>query len=340
MMEQKDTLRELCEASAPAGFERPVTAIAARMLKELVDTVEVDRMGNLVGLLACGDLDAQTVLIDAHLDEIGFIVTGYEEGFVRFATLGGVDPRLLPAAEVLLLAPDGPVYGVVACLPPHVLSTEAREKVTPITELYIDTGGVEVAVGTPGVFDASFVGMGASMVSAKALDNRASFAVLLRALSLLPEIERLRDKPRRVHLMLCGSVQEELGLRGAKTAAFARQPERAVVLDVTFGRSEDTPPEKTFELGGGVCIGWGAECNRKLTESIVSVAKERGIPFQMEIMPMRTGTNASALQITGRGVAVANLSVPVKYMHSPVELVDTQDMENAARLLAEWVVSL
>ncbi len=339
MLDARDALAALCGIEAPAGFESAVTAKAAKLLEPLVDSCETDKLGNLLGRWACGEENAKTVLLDAHLDEIGFMVTGKEDGYLRFCAIGGVDERMLPAGEVTLLT-EPPTYGVVACLPPHVLSPEDREKAPRITELYIDAGGAEVPVGTVGTYRAKCFPLGEKMICAKSLDDRACFVAILRALELIPAVELLRGKKRSVNIVVCGSVQEELGTRGIGPAAYSVNPDYGVAVDVTYGRSPDTPREKTFELGSGPCVGMGPECDRRLSKRLAELAKERKIPYNLEIMPGRTGTNGGKLQTSRGGVVTAVLSFPVKYMHSPVEVMHLDDLENTARLLAEWVVSL
>lgn len=339
MLDIKNAIAALCDIGAPAGYESAVTERAAEMLAPFVDSVEVDKLGNLLGSWSCGDESAPTVLLDAHLDEIGFMVTGSEDGYLRFCAVGGIDERVLPAGEVVLLT-DPPAYGVIACLPPHVLTPEEREKSPSISELFIDAGGADVPIGTVGVYRAESFSLGEKRICAKALDDRACFVAILRALELIPAVELLRGKKRNVNIVVCGSVQEELGTRGIGPAAHSVNPEYAVVLDVTYGRSPDAPREKTFELGSGPCVGMGPECSRKLARRMEELAKENKIPYNLEIMPDRTGTNAGKLQIARGGVATAVLSFPVKYMHTPVEVMHLDDLENTARLLAEWVVSL
>lgn len=339
MLDMKNILKELCETSAPSGFEQPVADKAAELLSPFVDRVKTDRLGNVLGMLSCGEKDAKTVMLDAHLDEIGLMVTGQENGFLRFRTLGGVDPRMLPAREVILMT-EPPVRGYIACLPPHVMSAEDMNKAPEESDLYIDVGEAEVPAGTVGTFFAPLIELGQKKIAAKSMDDRACFAVILRALEIIPALELLSDKHRRVNIVVCGSTQEEMGGRGAVTAAFGVNPDYAAVLDVTFGRTPDSLKSKTFVLGGGPCIGVGPECDRTQTQRLKDIAREQKIPYQIEVLPGRSGTNATGVQTVREGVATCVLSVPLRYMHSPVETLDLDDIENTARLLAQWVVEL
>ncbi|MCL2031177.1 MAG: M20/M25/M40 family metallo-hydrolase [Oscillospiraceae bacterium] len=343
MLNVQNILTRLCARPGPSGRETTVSAAAAECLAPLVGRVETDRLGNVLGYLPCGEENAPVLLLDAHLDEVGVMVTAREEGYLRFRPVGGLDPRVMPAQRVRFLT-DPPVLGVVACLPPHIQTGEEQHTVQPLEELYIDTGGAEIPAGTMGVFDLSApfqagFALGARQFSAKSLDDRACFAVLLRALELLPAIELLRGRTRRADIVVCGSVMEETGRIGAETAAYGVQPDYAVVMDVGFGQSPDAPGDGTFKPGGGPILTLAPECSRRLSATLQSAAKEAGIPLQIEVCPRGSGTNASAYQISRRGVACAVLGVPLKYMHTPVETVHLNDIENAARLLAEWIAA-
>jgi endoglucanase len=331
-------LADLSGAAGPSGSEEEATARAAAWLRPLVDSVEIDRMGNLLGRRACGKPGARLFMLDAHLDEIGLIVTGREKGYLRFQTLGGIDPRMLPGREITLLT-DPPSGAVVTCLPPHVQEAGDADRAWPISELLLDAGLSEdraaslAPPGTRGVFTAEIFPLGDRQLSGRALDDRACFAVLLRTMELL------RGRALPVDVAVCGSVQEEVGLRGAGTAAFALAPDACVVVDVTHGATPDAPKHRVFKVGGGPCVGRGPGCHRGMAARLAELARALDIPHQIEVMEGRTGTNAWSVQTSGRGVATAMLSVPLKYMHSPVETLDRVDLENTAQLLAAYVLS-
>lgn len=335
-MDYRQILEQLCALSAPSGFEGPAARTAVRLLEPYVDEARVDRMGNVIGVRRCGRPGAPRLLLDAHLDEIGLIVTGHEEGFLRFAALGGVDPRMLPDREVLVLS-QPPLPGVVACLPPHIQSAEEMDKSQPIGELTIDVGlSQEEAVrrapiGTPIVYRAGCQPLGDRLLCGKALDDRSCFAVLLDV------AQRLAGEELDVDLYFLGSVQEETHSTGAITAAFGIVPQLCVAVDVTHGDSPDASKDKTFTLGGGPVIGLGPNCVRWMSGRMERVAGEQGIAYQLEVMAGSSGTNGWPLQISGEGVATAVLSVPLRYMHTPVETVHVKDLEHTARLLAAFV---
>ena len=336
ILDYERILARLCALPGPSGFEEQAVRAAAELLRPLTDEVYTTRLGSVVGVRRCGRENASRLLLDAHLDEIGLIVTGHEEGFLRFAPLGGVDPRMLPDREVVLLA-GPPVCGVVACLPPHVQTAGEMDKSLPIKELVIDVGLSQEAaeqripIGTPAVYRGGCAPLGEELLCGKALDDRAGFAVLLDVL------ERLRGKELNVDLYVLGSTQEETRSAGAVTAAYEIAPRMCVAVDVTHGDSPDASNNETFQLGGGPVIGVGPNCAASMSGSLKALAKQHEIPFQIEVMPGSSGTNAWPIQISREGVETAVLSIPERYMHTPVEAVNRQDLENAAKLLAAFV---
>ncbi len=253
-MDYEEVLKHLCALPGPSGFESPVAQAAAELLRTLVDEVRVDRMGSVVGLRRCGKENAPRLLLDAHLDEIGFLITGHEDGYLRFAPLGGVDPRMLPDRELTILT-QPPRLGVVACMPPHVQTAEDMNKPQPIKDLYIDVGLSQeeaerlIPVGTPAVYRAGCTRLGDKLLCGKSLDDRSCFAILLDAL------ERLKGEKLDVDVYVLGSTQEETHSTGAITAAYGIVPELCVAVDVTHGDSPDGDKGKTFPLGGGPVIG-------------------------------------------------------------------------------------
>ena len=335
-MNYEETLSRLCALSAPSGFEGPAVQAAAELLRPLADEVYTTRLGSVVGVRRCGRDNAPKLLLDAHLDEIGFIVTGHEEGFLRFAPLGGVDPRMFPDREVVLLT-DPPIHGVVACLPPHVQSGEDMDKSLPIKDLYIDVGlsqeeaERQIPIGTPAAYRGGCTPLGEDLLCGKALDDRAGFAVLLDVL------ERLKGKELPVDLYVLGSTQEETHSTGAITAAYEIAPNLCVAVDVTHGDSPDASKHETFKLGGGPVIGVGPNCARSLSGRLEELAGELAMPVQIEVMSGSSGTNAWPIQVSREGVATAVLSIPERYMHTPVEVVSKKDLEDTAKLLAAFV---
>lgn len=338
-METKEMVAALCTLSGPSGFEGAAAQRCAQLLAPYMDEVHTDRLGNVIGQKSCHKPGAKKLLLDAHIDEIGLMVTGHEKGFLRFRAIGGVDPRMLPGRELKILT-EKPMPGVVAWLPVHLLSKESMEHSVKIQDLVIDAGlgeqeAVEkIPVGTPIVFADGCEEIQPGILCSKALDDRACFVVLLRALELL------KDRPLSVDLAVMGSVQEELGTRGAITGAYAVRPDYCIAVDVTHAKTPDAPREKAFDMGGGTAIGLGPNVNRWVGERLIKTAQAHEIKYQLEVMEGHTGTNAWPVQISREGVATGIVSVPVKYMHSPAEMLNTQDIESAAQLLAAFAAEL
>lgn len=336
-MDIKTTLSSLCLCSGPSGREGEPIRQAAALLRPLMDEVWEDRFGNIVGVRRCGREDAKRVVLDAHLDEVGLLITGAEEGFLRFRSVGGIDPRMLPNREITILS-EPPLFGLVAVLPPHVQKAGDASKSIPLSDLYIDAGltqdEAEKLIGTFAVPRGTFQVHLDHVVSSKALDDRAGFVTLLRAAELL------KETPLDVDLYILGSSREEIDYDGAGVAAFSLMPHCFVAVDVTHARTPDGPKEETFPAGKGPVIGIGPNISRWMSDRLTAKAEELEIPWAAEISGGCTYTNAWQVQTAREGVATAVLSLPLKYMHSPVETLDLNDLEGAAQLLAAFVKDL
>lgn len=340
-MELYDILEGLCGLGGPSGFEKPVAEAAKELLEPLMDQVSIDRLGSVIGVRRCGKPEAKRLLLDAHLDEIGLVVTGIEEGFLRFASIGGVDPRMLPARELTILTRPEPLFGVVACLPPHVQTAADHDKSVAIEDLRVDVGMTQeqaeksIPIGTPMVYREGCFRLAGDQVCGKSLDDRSCFAILLRTAELL------KGADLDVDLYIMGSVREEVSGTGAIVGTNAINPDWCVATDVTFGitpgLSEDEVPCK---LHGGPAIGVGPNMTWALTDRMVAKAKASGIPYQLEVMEGHTGTNGWHMQTCLEGIPTSVVSLPLKYMHSPIEVVSLEDMEQSARLLAAFVKDL
>ena len=338
-MNYEEVLNRLCGLSGPSGFEQAAAQAARELLEPLVDEVSVNRLGSVLGVRRCGKEHAPKLLLDAHLDEIGFIVTGHQDGFLRFATLGGVDPRMLPDREVTIMT-QPPMLGVVACLPPHIQSGSDMDKSIPVSESYIDVGLSQeeaekrIPIGTPITFRGSCFPLGEDLLCGKAMDDRACFAILLDVM------ERLQGKDLHVDVYVLGSTQEETSSAGAVTAAYGVAPEMCVAVDVTHGATPDAKKEETFPLGDGPVVGVGPNCVRWMSDRFTAIAEKLEIPSQIEVMSGHSGTNAWPLQISREGIATAVLSLPLRYMHTPLEVCSRKDLEETAKLLAAFVEDL
>jgi len=338
-LDMRNALERLSAQAAPSGFEGPAAQVAAELLRPLMDEVSIDRSGNVIGVRRCGKPNAKRLLLDAHIDEIGLMVVGIEEGFLRFRTIGGVDPRMLPDRELTILT-QPPIFGVVACLPPHVQKAGDSKMSVPISELMVDIGMSQkqaekaVPIGTPMVFRGGCISLGDKQLCGKAMDDRSCFVTLLRVAELT------QPAALDVDLYLVGSVSEEFTCLGAKTAAFAINPDWCVAVDVTHGATPDGQKDRTFPVGGGQAIGVGPNMTTWMTRRMIAKAEELELDYQLEVMAGHTGTNGWPMQISREGIATSVVSVPLKYMHSPVEVLNLEDMEHTAQLLAAFVRNL
>jgi len=329
---------KLCSLSGPSGFEAPVRDWIAEYVRPFADEIKSDAMGNLLAVKRCGRPEAKRLLLDAHMDEIGFIVTSVEDGFLKFANIGGVDPRMLPAREVRVLS-DPPLFGVIDTMPPHLLSDDEMGKTVDADKLRIDIGmGQEAALkvvspGTPVVYASSCEELGAHQLCGKALDDRSCVAIILKA------FEELSKKPLNVDVCCLISTQEEVGLRGAAVGAWNAAPDYAIVVDVTHAKTPDAKDVLT-DAGKGAAIGIGPNMNNAMTRDLFRLAEEKEIPHQAEVCPGNSGTNAAAIQISREGVATALLSLPLKYMHTPFETACCEDMEAVRRLIVAYAESV
>ena len=339
-MELRDLIIALASQTGPAGFERPAIEKARELLEPYVDEIRTDVLGNLIGVRRCGEKNAPMLLLDAHMDEVGLIVTGYEGGFLRFSNLGGVDDRILPATEVLILTKDGPLRGVIDVLPPHLLTDEEREKPLPREKLFIDAGFADeesakkrVPQGTPVSYATPCFAMGEHRLCGKSLDDRSCAAILIRAM------EKLAGKKLAADVAVNLAVQEEVGGRGATTGTYAVDPDYALAVDVTFASEPGSPPDKTCKIDCGAAIGVGAAASRAVSDRLIALAERRGIPYEIEVVGGYSGTDGDDIQVSRAGVATGVLSLPLRYMHTPAEVIDLRSAEAAADLVAAWVES-
>lgn len=336
-------LKTLCETPGISGREDPIRKVVVDALKPLVDTVSVDVMGN-VHASRKGRSGSPRVMIAAHMDEIGFMVRHIEEkGFLRLHPVGGWDARVMVAQRVLVHGRSGQILRgalMPAAKPIHLLSAEDANKPPRIEEFFVDLGLSEasvrehVEVGDMVTMDRTAERVGDTVVS-KTLDDRLSVFVLIEALRLL------QSKSLTAGVTAVATTQEEVGLRGATTAAYTVEPDIGIALDVTL--ANDFPGTATYEqvtrLGEGAAIKISDSsliCHPKLVRHFRDVAEAQGIKYQLEILP-RGGTDAGAIQRSRSGVPSFTLSVPTRYVHSVNEMAHVQDILGAIRLLAAYL---
>lgn len=336
-MNQIEVLTRLCETAAVSGFEHAGATVVADLLATFCDEVSIDAFGNVSARRLCGQESAPAVLLDAHFDQIGFLVTEVlDGGFVRFTEAGGVDPRMLLGCEVTLLT-SPPLYGIISCTPPHLQKAGEARKAVPMREMLIDTGLLDaktrIKVGTPIIFAEPMCQLSKDSITGKSLDDRAGI------MSILQTLEKLKEHTLAVDLYLQISVQEETTGLGAGIGMFRVQPQYAIAVDVGHAKTPDAPSDKTFDYGGGVMIGMGPNLHTPLTRALIKTAKAEGIAYQQEVMEGHTGTNAWAMQIAACGTAMALLSIPLRYMHTPIESVRLCDIDAVAELLFHFLRS-
>jgi putative aminopeptidase FrvX len=334
-----DLLRELCEAVGVPGREERLRAIVRREFAELVDEVRTDALGNVIGLRRGNS--GRRLTIHAHIDEIGFLVTHVEEegGFLRLTPLGGHDPRNMVAQRVKVMGVrdlDGVLHP--GQKPPHLLDAHERDKQCKIPEFFVDVGlPLEqvrelVPIGSPVVIHREFGRVG-DLVSCKALDNRLSVYVMLEALR--------RTGPVGFDIYAVATVQEEVGVRGAITAAYDAEPHVGIALDVTIAADIPGVPvqQQVTRLGRGTAIkvmDSYSISNPRVTAVLRDLAEARRIPYQMEILPLG-GTDAAAIQRSRTGVPVATISTPTRYVHTSIEAAHTADIEASIALTAAFL---
>jgi endoglucanase len=269
-----------------------------------------------------------------------------EQGYLKFRTIGGWDPIILVGQRVVLQTQKGAIYGVIGRTPIHLLDPQEREKAPKLEQLFIDIGAKDgkaakkiVEVGDVGVIASEPLKLQGNRLVVRGADDRLGAFVVAEAMRIAAE----KKKELKAALFSVATVQEEVGLRGAKTVAFGLDPAVGIAVDVGFATDHPgADPAKTGEakLGLGPIVAKGANINPKVNELLVSIAKKKRIKIQKEGIPGATGTDANVIQMTRAGVATGLVSIPLRYMHSPVEVLDTSDLEGSANLLAEFALSL
>lgn len=333
-MEIKETLKALCEADGVSGGELNASKAALALLAQYAPDASIDHFGNVTAFIGDKSNGKPTLLLDAHIDEIGLIVTYIDDkGFIKVANCGGIDRRLLLAQTVTIWGKK-PVKGVISTLPPHVASDS--DKAAKLEDIAIDTGFTKeqleeiVSLGDKITFDAEFSDLCGDKVTGKAIDDRSGVASILYALELL------RGAELKFNLAVQFAVQEEVGGRGAKIAAYNAEPDFAIAVDVSFARTPGVEAWKAGKMGDGAMIGVAAALDRDLSDRLIALAKERDIPFQREVMGGDTGTDADDIAATRSGVRTMLISIPQKYMHTPAEVVDLKDVKAVGALIAAF----
>jgi endoglucanase len=339
-------LKKLSELNGISGFEDEVRGFVADYVKMYADEAFIDSLGNVIAIKKGGD---KKFMVAAHMDEIGLVVKFIDDkGFIRFTPVGGWNERILPGTRVKIKGRNGWVPGVIGVKPPHLMKPEEAKQVLEIKDLYIDVGAssrdevlsLGIENGSPIVLDVTTTRLFGSRVTGKAFDDRSGLTVALKSFA--------DSEPRDVSFVLVATVQEEVGLKGAKTSAYGVSPDVALALDVTTANDVPgvDPQDAVVKLGAGPAVkimdgpaGRGMIANQRVLELLKKVAVERNIPIQAEVLPGGT-TDASIIQLNKEGVPAGVISIPSRYIHSGVEMIDLKDLENAYKLLLGFYESL
>lgn len=326
-------LEALCNAKGVSGAENEAAIIASEMLGKYMP-VSTDALGSVTGRK---EGKGPHILLDAHLDQIGLIVTAVDsDGFLKFTKCGGADRRVLTAAEVTVHGKEK-LFGVVTSTPPHLAKPEEASKALPFDAMAIDIALPKdkaeklVSAGDRVTFNGVYLQLLGNRISSPSVDDRAGVAAVLRCLEILEE------KGVDCNLSVMFSVQEETGGSGAKAAAFAAEADEAIAVDVSFASAPSVSAEKYASLGKGTMIGFAPSLDYAMSKKLEVIAKRESIPYQPEVMGGKTGTNCDDIQVAGKGVKTALLSVPIRNMHTACEVCDLGDIENTARLMAEYI---
>jgi len=341
--ESYEFLKCLLSIPGPSGYEGAAAKVWRTEAEKFAE-VRGDRMGNSFATLNGGG--APRVMLAGHIDEIGLMVTHVEDGgLLRFQGVGGWDPQVLVGQRVLLQTKNGEVPGVIGKKAIHVMESEERKKVSEIKSLWIDIGAKDgdeakerVRVGDVAVIDQDVLELPNGRIASRSLDNRMGAFVVLETLRLLSE-----EDPLAPEVVAVANVQEEIGLYGARGAAFSLDPDVAIAVDVTH--ATDTPGIPKNEhgdhaLGSGPVITRAANLSPIVTDGLIDTAEGEGISYTLEADSRSTSTDADAIQFTRAGIATGLVSVPNRYMHSPNEIVALEDLASCARLIAAYVKSL
>jgi endoglucanase len=339
-----DFLRRILETPSPSGFERPVQSLVREYLAPHAEQITTDLHGNvIVGANVKAPL---RVMLAGHCDQIGMLVQHVDaEGFLYAQTIGGWDAQVLIGQRMTVWTASGPVHGIIARKPIHLLTEDERKQVVKLKDLWIDIGAKDrddalknVRIGDPITLALGYQAMQNGFAYSPAMDDKCGLWVVVEAFRRAVEAGDLKCA-----LFTASTVQEEIGLRGAQTSAFSIDPQVGIAVDVTHATdcpTIDKKQEGDIKLGGGPVIYRGPNMNPVVTERLVKIATEANIPHQLAASGRATGTDANAIQVSRGGVATALVSIPNRYMHSPVEMISLEDIDRTADLLAAFARSV
>lgn len=337
-------LKAMEETASVSGFEQPVGRIIRARMKPFAHDITTDVHGNTI--VVRNPKGNPRVMLAGHYDQIGLMVRWVsDEGFIYFAPVGGIDPTVLPGTRVTIHSRKGPVEGVIGRKPIHLMKQEERGQAKiEIQDLWIDIGASnkeaalkQVAIADPVTYQLGLEMLGDDLITSPGLDDKVGAYVVMEALRLASKMTL------KCALYSVATVQEELGLRGARTSCYGIDPLVGIAVDVTHASDNPGADKKIcgeVTLGKGPVIDLGPNINPVLGELLIQTAKSKKIPYQVCAAPGATGTDANAMQISRSGVAAGLISIPNRYMHTQVEVVSLSDLDNSARLIAETVARI
>lgn len=351
-MKKKDLqfLEAMVATPSVTGTEQAVASLVRKRLANVASSIDTDVMGSVHARVKAAAKPKRgqtvpTVMVAAHMDEIGLMVHYVsDEGFLSVSAVGGVDAGLLPGLRVDVHTSKGPIRGVVGRMPIHLVPADDRKQVAPIDKLCIDTGlpaeDVKklVRIGDTITYGVGFEPFGKDCAVSRAFDDKAGVFVAMRVAE-----EVAAAHSAKVDYVCCATVQEEIGLRGGTTSAYGVNPDVAIAFDVTHATDYPGVEQAKFgkiELGGGPVIARGPNINPVVFDRLVAAAEACKIPYQIEAEPRVTGTDAGAMQIQRGGKAAGLVSLPLRYMHTPTEVINLSDVEGCIALLARFVCDL
>lgn len=320
-----------------SGFEHNVSDFVANHFKGKGFEVTTDSMGNVIACKKLGEGHGK-VMLEAHVDEIGMLVKSIDKnGFLFLSPVGGFDPRILPASEVVVHGKKD-YLGIVGAKPPHMMSADEYSKTLDFAQLYVDVGMTkeqaddQIGIGAYVTFKGEYCKLHGDYVASKAMDDRASLAVLLDC------ADKLADASLGYDLYICACVQEEVGMRGALTAAYAINPDLAIAIDVTHATTPDES-KGTFKCGCGPVVCLGPNIHNALVNHFIDILKREGVSYEIEVEGGNTGTDAWSIQTAREGIPTMLLSLALKYMHTPIETLSLADCVQTSDALVSFLKS-
>ena len=332
-------IEQLSNMCGVSGYEYNVAEYVSELFGKYCDHVYTDALGNVIAVKKSATPDAKKLMIEAHMDEIGLMVTDIDkDGFISFAQVGGIDARILLANEVIIHGTQD-IYGIIGAKPPHLMTAEEQGKTVPMDKLYIDTGYSReqvmnyVQIGDTVTFRNKTLMLKNGAVSTKSQDDRTSVAVLASVMKKLANYSVPYD------IYYCACVQEEVGLRGSRTAAYGIDPHMAIIIDVCHATTPDSGNDEAFDFGSGAILTKGPNIHPKLLGAVMSAMDDAGINYELEIEGGDTGTDAWAVQVSRCGIPTVLFSIPLRYMHTPVETVSAGDLSHIVNGICAFITS-